>query len=58
MEDALKALADMKTAGASMDDREAKLISTEAQLQNLLFNRVPATREETGPIPVSSHLLS
>ena len=55
MEDALRALADMKTAGASMDDREAKLVSTEAQLQSLLFNRAPAptAREETRTTPVS-----
>ena len=45
MEDALQALADMKAGDAPMEDREAKLVDTEAQLQRLLFNRATAARE-------------
>ena len=56
MEDALKVLAEMKSAGASVEDREAKLVSTEAQLRMLLSNRASATREGTMNRPVRKPL--
>lgn len=52
MEDALKELADMKSGGASMEDREAKLGNTEARLQTLLFNRAPVARDVPTDRPV------
>lgn len=53
MEDALKELADMKSGGASMEDREAKLGNTEARLQTLLFNRAPVARDVPTDRPAS-----
>lgn len=39
MEEALTALNRMKAVGAPLEDREAKLISTEAELQGILHRR-------------------
>ena len=45
LRDALIALADMKSAGAPIEDREARLVSAEAELQGILHAQLQGSLE-------------